>query len=179
MDTLNKSDYMILGLLGKAPCSGYELKIKMAKNTSFYGVESNAQIYPVLKNLEKQGLVTSTLDENSGKRNKRIFCITKEGFFELTKWLETNNTDLFFYREDFLVKLSLGQHLKKETLLKMILDYKNSLIKKIEELNKMKEHVQIDHKGRADQMYLLLTYDHLEEVLHAKLKWCEKILKTM
>lgn len=179
MSSLNKSDYIILGLLGKSPYSGYQLKQIMARGSSFYGVESNAQIYPVLKKLETQNLVTSTVDESSGKRNKKIFSITNKGTKELLLWMEQDNLEVLFYREDFLVKLSLGQHFKGKNLKKMIENYRNKVQQKIEDLAKMIKHVKIDHTGRPDQKYLHLTYDHLDTILHVKLKWCEKILANL
>ncbi len=90
MGTLNKSSYVILGLLSKSDYSGYSLKMRMKKTSDFYWSESNAQIYPVLKKLEELKLVSSKIDASSGARNKRIFSITKKGLSELIKWLEND-----------------------------------------------------------------------------------------
>ncbi len=176
--TLNRSDYLLLALLSKSVCSGYELKRIMSKNSTFYGGDSNAQIYPVLKQLEKKGLVTSKIDESSGKRQKRSFYITEKGLSSLFDWLNTSNNDVFIYREDFLIKVSLAQHLEKKALQKMIQEYQSSVEKKLVELEKMQEHVQTDHAKKADQSYLLLIYDHFKTVLEAKRNWCEKVLKS-
>lgn len=178
MSDLNKSEYILLGLLTKSPSSGYELKNIMLKQSLYYGSESNAQIYPVLKKLEKQQLVHSNIDEKSGKRNKRIFAITPHGVDALKRWLNQENDDVFFYREDFLIKLSLAQNMFDEKLKEMIKKYHENIRKKIEEINLKIEHVQTMHKGKEDQRYLLLTFDHLNAVLQAKLAWCEKNLKT-
>ena len=62
MPKCTKSCFVILGLLSKADLSGYDLKQIMSKHAKFYWSESNAQIYPVLKKLEKQELVTSKLE---------------------------------------------------------------------------------------------------------------------
>jgi hypothetical protein len=119
------------------------------------------------------------VDESSGKRQTRIFSISETGFAELQNWLTSNNNEVFFYREDFLVKLSLAQFMNINEFSSMIENYKLSLAQKTEEIHKLKQHVELDHKGRADQKYLLFTYDHLEEVLKAKLKWCEKVMSEM
>ena len=91
MSNLNKSSYILLGALSKSNYSGYELKRLVTKVSSFYASESNAQIYPILKKLEEQGLVHSKRDESSGARNKVIYSITKKGHAELTQWLEQDS----------------------------------------------------------------------------------------
>lgn len=177
MSTLTKSSYVLLGLLSKSNYSGYSLKRTIGKISDFYWSESNAQIYPVLKKLEDQKLVTSKIDETSGARNKRIFSITKKGISELIKWLE-KDCELALYREEFLLQLSLCQHLPKSKLLKKINFYRDNIVTKLEKLNVILKHVKTDHVGRPDQQYLLLTYDHVKCVLEAKIKWCDKTLAS-
>ncbi len=150
----------------------------MKKTSDFYWSESNAQIYPVLKKLEEQKLVSSKIDEASGARNKRIFSITKKGLSELMQWLEFD-CELALYREEFLLQLSLSQHLSKSKLLKKLNYYRESIASKLEKLNGIIKHIKIDHDGKADQQYLLLTYDHIKCVLESKLKWCDKTITTV
>lgn len=174
---LHKSAYVLLGLLSKSPHSGYELKHRTIRVASFYSPESNAQIYPVLKKLEKLGLVHASLDKTSGARNKVIYSITKKGLTALLEWLE-KDCDLMIYREEFLLQLSLGQHLTKQKLIKKLTYYRQSILTKLENLNDIVKHIKTHHAGKADQQYLLLTYDHIKALLDAKLKWCDKILGT-
>lgn len=178
MPTLNKSSYVILGLLSKSDYSGYSLKSIMKKTSDFYWSESNAQIYPVLQKLEQQKLVTSKIDKTSGGRNKRIFSITKSGLSELIKWLE-KDCELALYREEFLLQLSLSQHLTTSKLIKKLSHYRESVLEKLAKLNSIIKHIKVDHAGKADQQYLLLTYDHIKCVLESKLKWCDKTVANL
>lgn len=176
MTSLTKSSFIILGMLGKADRSGYELKQLLAKNAAFYSSESNAQIYPVLKKLEAENLVTSHLDEASGARNKRIYSISKAGRAALLKWLE-NDFELSVYREEFLLQLSLGQFLTKSALIKKIEFYRQSVLDKLEILAQIVSHIKTVHANRPDQRFLLLTYDHIKAMLDAKMHWCDKVLQ--
>jgi PadR family transcriptional regulator AphA len=178
MPTLNKSSYVILGSLSKSDQSGYSLKRMISKVSDFYWSESNAQIYPVLKKLEEQQLVRSKIDITSGARNKRIFSITKKGLSELMKWLETD-CELALYREEFLLQLSLSQHLKKAQLIKKIEYYRESIIGKLEKLNDILKHIKTQHEGKLDQRFLLLTFEHVKFVLEAKVKWCNQTLSSL
>ncbi len=175
---LTKSSYVILGMLSKHPFSGYDLKQKLSKVSAFYWSESNAQIYPVLKKLEEQNLVSSYLDETSGARNKRIFSITKRGLAELVAWLEEDEI-AEAYREEFLLKFSLGQHLSKAKLVKKLQQYQHNNIEKLAQVNEVIEHIKDAHTNRADQRFLLLTYDNIKTLLEAKIQWCQKVLKGL
>lgn len=177
MSNLNKSSYVILGSLSKSDQSGYSLKRAMSKTSDFYWSESNAQIYPVLRKLEEENLVRSEIDVASS-RNKKIFSITKKGLTELMKWLETD-CELALYREEFLLQLSLGQHLKKPQLIKKINYYRESIIRKLEKLDGILKHIKIQHEGKSDQKFLLLTFEHVKCVLDAKVKWCNQTLSSL
>jgi DNA-binding PadR family transcriptional regulator len=178
MSGLNTSCFVILGLLSKGKHSGYSLKNVMKKTSDFYWSESNAQIYPVLKKLETLGLVSSQIDEQSGARHKKVFSITQSGMDTLIQWLHTDCT-LALYREEFLLQLSLAQHLSNDKLQEKINVYRNSVIQKLEKVNIVIEHVHVGHHKKPDQPYLLLTYDHIKSVLDAKISWCDKILKDL
>ena len=178
MTKLTKSGYMILGLLSKSDYSGYQLKKIMAKVATFFWSESNAQIYPVLKKLETAGLVSSKLDETSGARNTRIFSITKQGMAELMTWLEAD-CDLTLYREEFLLQMSLSQHLNKARLLEKLESYKQSVKAKLKKHQEVVNHIEIDHANKPDREYLLLTYEHIKMILEAKLAWCDKVIKSL
>lgn len=167
----------MLGLLSKSDYSGYALKRMMAKTSSVYGSESNAQIYPVLKKLEQLKLVCSTLDEASGARHKRVFAITEKGMQALKQWLESD-CELALYREEFLLQLSLGQHLSSPSLKRKLEVYQHSTLEKLKQVNDIINHIKQDHAEKADQPYLLLTYDHIKTVIEAKITWCEKVLKN-
>lgn len=150
----------------------------MKKTSDFYWSESNAQIYPVLKKLETLGLVSSQIDEQSGARHKKIFSITKSGMDALYRWLNTDCT-LALYREEFLLQLSLAQHLPTDKLKEKIKVYRTSVIQKLEKVNIVIEHIHTGHNKKPDQPYLLLTYGHIKSVLDAKIIWCDNVLNNL
>lgn len=168
----NKSQYAILGLLSKHELSGYEMKEKINKISYFHWSESNAQLYPLLKELESQKLVKSYIDLSSGARKKRIYQITPEGLAHLIEWLKKPAVRSH-YREEMLLKVALGQHLPKTTLLSHLENYKQQLKEQQQLLAEMTTHINQYHNNRKDYSYLHLTYDYAETILEAKLKWVE------
>jgi hypothetical protein len=87
--------------------------------------------------------------------------------------------ELAFYREEFLLQLSLSQHLTTAKLIKKLKYYRSSVMEKLDKLNNIISHIKVDHTGKAGQQYLLLTYDHIKCVLDSKLKWCDKTIATL
>lgn len=173
----NKTQYALLGLLSKRPLSGYDIKAIFAKKAEFYWSESNAQIYPTLKKLEGEGLVSSHLD-NSCKREKRIYDITDKGKTLLMKWLH-EPVQHCVYREELLLKLSLGQHLDNDEIEQWIEDYRIDVQSKLVLLGHITKHIDDNHQDMPDQPYLRMVYNFYEHQLNARLTWCDETLKQL
>lgn len=83
---LGKTSFVILGMLGKRPMSGYEIKATADVSTRFFWAISYGQIYPELKRLEQAGLIVGEDEPGSG-RGKRVYSITDAGREALHGWL--------------------------------------------------------------------------------------------
>lgn len=83
---LGNTSHVILGMLGKGPKSGYEIKAKADISTRFFWAISYGQIYPELKRLEEAGLIEGEADPGSG-RQRRVYSITASGEQALHEWL--------------------------------------------------------------------------------------------
>ncbi len=175
---LTKSAYVLLGKLSKQAMSGYQLKQLMAKIGRFYWSESNAQIYPILKKMEQQGLVNSAIDPESGGRQTRIYTITDLGMQYLLEWMRSQ-TEATPYREEILLKLSTAQHLSKKELKNMLSQYQQDIESQLADLQIVLEHIKEDHKDMSDQKYLVIIYDQVQDILKAKLKWCQRTISKL
>jgi DNA-binding PadR family transcriptional regulator len=77
----------VLGLVWQlGPCSPYDLRTHMARSPSTQWSASAGAIYPLVKRLEKSGLLVSTRARN-GKRQRREYRITPAGIRALRKWI--------------------------------------------------------------------------------------------
>ena len=57
---LNPTSYVILGILGKRPMSGYEIKQFVDHSTRFFWAACYGQIYPELQRLAEAGLIRAS-----------------------------------------------------------------------------------------------------------------------
>ena len=78
--------HTLLRLLMEGPAHGYELRQKLSEFRHFYPL-SNVNVYPVLKDLEEEGLVCSH-SEVAESRMRKIYEITAHGVAEFEKWIE-------------------------------------------------------------------------------------------
>lgn len=79
--------YAVLGMLADQPASGYELTRQFDEALGQHAWHArHSQIYPELKRLANEGLVTVV---EEGPRGRRTYDVTEAGRTELREWLRT------------------------------------------------------------------------------------------
>lgn len=83
--------HAILGVLEARPMSGYELGQFFEASTNWVWSAPRSQIYPLLRQLEQQGLVDSE-EGLRGERLRRVtYSITPDGLRDLREWLREDH----------------------------------------------------------------------------------------
>ena len=83
-----KIQTIILGFLMKKSMTGYELKNAFSVSFSFISGISFGSIYPALKKMDQQGLISMQLEIQENAPNKKIYSITEAGKRELHSLLK-------------------------------------------------------------------------------------------
>jgi PadR family transcriptional regulator, regulatory protein AphA len=104
MVELSPTGRVILGMLSIGRNTGYEIKHFVDKTTRHFWAASYGQIYPELRRLEDQGLITSR-PEPSGGRARTVFELTQDGHAGLREWLEDPSASLWELRSEAMLKL--------------------------------------------------------------------------
>ncbi|MCB1389455.1 MAG: helix-turn-helix transcriptional regulator [Rhodobacteraceae bacterium] len=97
---LNKLSYNILGVLVRQPTSGYDVVRALEK----FRPVNISQVYPLLSEMETQGLLTSDEVVQEGKPNKRVYSTTPLAHRVLRHWID-QPTEPPVLRDDFLSKV--------------------------------------------------------------------------
>ena len=100
---LSATGKVILGMLASRPRSGYEIKQLVDTSARFFWAASYGQIYPELKKLEKEGLVTGA-DSSQGARQRTTFKLTAEGRRAAREWIN-EPPEVLEMRDEGLLKL--------------------------------------------------------------------------
>ena len=99
----------ILGLLSKEPMNGYAIKTLFDDAVSFIWQAELSQIYRELDGMEKEGLVTSSIEQQHDRPNKRVYSITERGRARFMEWL-TAAPEQFLApkRDEFMLRFFFG-----------------------------------------------------------------------
>lgn len=109
--------YALLGFLNYQPYTGYELKQTMDVSTANFWHAKQSQIYMTLKKLEAGNLVTSEIEPQEGRPNRRVYTITQAGRSDLQSWLSKPITQLEPHKETLLLQLFFSARQDEATLL--------------------------------------------------------------
>ena len=82
----NPTSRVILGMLGRRPMSGYDIKTFVDHSTRFFWAASYGQIYPELRRLSDAGLIEGT-DDSQGGRKRTSYRLTATGRDAHREWL--------------------------------------------------------------------------------------------
>jgi PadR family transcriptional regulator, regulatory protein AphA len=173
MSPMNNLGYAILGVLGRKPCSGYEL----ARYLKVVWPAKHSQIYPILTKLEQQGLLVYEHVVQSGKPDKKIFCTTEKGKKVLENWI-AQTPSVSINRDEFFIKMDSIWLSEKEDSIKLIQDRisileetMNRLLKKIEKIEQNKE---LDPMSKNFGRYIL--FNRKFRLAKEEKTWCQWVL---
>jgi DNA-binding PadR family transcriptional regulator len=101
---LTPTGRVILGMIAFGRQTGYDIKQLVDKSTRHFWAASYGQIYPELRRLEEQGLITGT-PEPTGGRARTVYELTDTGRTALSEWLEPDADPMFEVRDEGMLKL--------------------------------------------------------------------------
>lgn len=84
--------YAILGMLNQREMSGYELTKQFEQALAEFWYARHSQIYPELRRLDEEGLVTYQVEISGTVLEKKVYAITEKGRQEFLEWLQTSRS---------------------------------------------------------------------------------------
>jgi PadR family transcriptional regulator AphA len=163
---------VLLGLLTIEPMSGYDLGLTIRSSVGFFWNESYGQIYPNLKKLAAQGLVSSRAEQQEGKPDRRIYSITNKGRERLAKWLAVEPQPEI-PRNELLLKLFFGTQVSPEVMIGFVQRMElreRAVLKQIKQV----EREIASSKQYPDTPYWRMTARFGQLELEAHLLWAQE-----
>lgn len=109
--------YALLGLLSYHDLTGYELKKMFDESIRNFWYASISQIYRELNTLEKDGHVSSVIQPQTDRPDKRVYSISPEGKQAFQEWIAQFPEQLSKEkRDEFSLRIFFGSNLSKEQL---------------------------------------------------------------
>ncbi|RPJ08630.1 MAG: PadR family transcriptional regulator [Spirochaetaceae bacterium] len=173
----NKSRYAILGLLSFMPCSGYDIKKMTDNSLKFFWSENYGHIYPLLKELEEEGLADSKKVDSGKGPSKNVFSLTAKGKKVFESWLKSAESRQR-YRIEILLKMFFSSHLSvKEIVAKL-----EAHICEQEELLEEYKKVEAEFAEIPQKRYRLsavITLDYGKRHAQMVIQWARECIKTV
>jgi PadR family transcriptional regulator AphA len=162
---ISPTGYVVLGILNWGAHTGYEIKQVTDRSTRFFWVASYGQIYPELKRLEAQGMVTGESDPQDGRR-RTLYSLTAKGRRELVAWLR-RPPETFEARNEGLLKLFLSSALPPEDQGRQLAEMGRQSAEVASQLREIED--KVDRDGLP---YLCLRYGI--EINEWIVEWCRR-----
>lgn len=175
----NTLRYIILGLLGARPMSGYDIKQAFDRALASYWNAGNSQIYTTLKSLSSAGLVEAEVIEQKSRPNRKVYRLTPTGQAELDRWLQEEVPERFS-KDDFLTKLFFCGETTDEVTLQHLLEHRASLRRQLEHMEWARQQYAMRPTRRPRLLeYQMLVRDYKEAVLKAGLEVTEQAIARL
>ena len=174
----NKSKYAVMGILSMGPMSGYDIKKRFEKSLSYFWSESYGQIYPILKNLAKQGLATRSIKKQTGKPDRHIYALTDKGRRALQEWM-IQPVGRLIGRHEILLKLFFGHQVSLEDNIRQVEHFRELQSQKLKEIKATEEMLKAYYKDNPNLRYWLMTVRYGQYVNRAFLRWSKETLTEL
>jgi DNA-binding PadR family transcriptional regulator len=165
--TLTATECAVLGLLTRREDSGYNLAKRAETSVGYVWAPARSQIYAVLPRLVRAGLAKSRKVAQSGRPDKQVYRITKEGRVALREWLESSEDA----EDTFLLRVFFGELMSRESLV--------ALVERRRELarERLAEYREIERRGPDLHPYLTLRWGLAHQ--RALVRWTDEVLREL
>ena len=167
-------------MLSLEPMSGYDMKKRFDNSVAHFWNENYGHIYPVLKRLEQDGLVTKRTETTEGKPSRYIYSITEKGRQDLHEWLILP-AERPTLRIELLLKLFFGHTVPAKNLVDMVEKEKQFCERSLETFDNIEQHLNAmkSEKEHQGMNYWLITLRYGQHYYKAVDKWCEETLEIL
>lgn len=128
--------YAILGLINRKPLTGYDITKEFNSVLVDFWYAKHSQIYPELKKLTDEELISYETVIQGEKLEKKLYTITEKGKQCLHKWLEKDDPLEPTPKDIFRLKAYFCDEMTNETLLNQ---FKSALSKHSERLEYLED----------------------------------------
>lgn len=174
----------LLGLLSYRSMTGYDLKKLFDASISNFWYASLSQIYRELGVLEDKGFLTSTIEQQNDRPDKKIYSITETGRTAFKDWMKNFPEKISKEkRDEFTLRVFFGSNLSKE---EMAVEFKRFRKEKEDQINEVKNlYLLSDKMGsmtesfQAEKLYWKFVLRRAQMTLETMIVWANECLEEL
>lgn len=174
--------YAILGLINRRPLTGYDITKEFNSGLVDFWYAKHSQIYPELKKLTDESLISYETIIQGEKLEKKLYTITEKGNKCLQKWLEKDDPLEPTPKDIFRLKAYFCDEMDSDTLLRQFQSALNKHSERLEylkncmeELLKKKDVSKVSSPQFGD--YIVLNGAIMREKTY--IDWLEDCIKKI
>jgi len=168
--------FALLGILSLCPGSGYDIKKMVASSIGYFWNESYGRIYPLLKQLAKEGMIRPQLGNRSGRRARQSYAITEKGARALEEWLR-REPRLEPNRSELLLKMFFSGRVPVEVASAHVLARKRIEENNLARYAQVEESLRRNRGSHPELPYWLSTVSYGRHRSEAIVLWCDETLR--
>lgn len=167
--------YSILGLLHYRDMHGYQLKKTIENHFGHMWSINYGQIYPNLKKMKDEGLVSMIEETNQGEKgpSRKMYSITDKGSQVFLAWLESLPEKGMLLRDPFLMRFVFFGFGDKKRSIEIVEDQINLYTAQLKKRNANLEHLQ------HHDVYVRLMAELGVKMNEMLLEWLERSCKEI
>jgi DNA-binding PadR family transcriptional regulator len=169
--------YAILGLLGIAPMSGYDIKKEADTSINYFWSESYGQIYPALSELQSAGFIRRRSGSQKG-RERQVYEITDEGRSALDAWLAEPPRPTPV-RSELLLKLFLSDASQAVRATEWVEQLLAEETERLSQFREIRSGLMAEQRDHPSLPFWLSTLSFGEHRSRAVVSWCRETLKVL
>ncbi len=167
--------FVLLGVLAAGgPMTGYDLRTWISGAIGHFWRESFGQIYPELKRMTGEGLVTAA----PGTEGRKPYRITPAGRTALAAWLE-RHPQPETVRSELLLKLYFGRFLGTETARDLLTGARDRASSRVADLEAAATGLRRGETKGEELLFSLLVTDRGLAAARAERDWAARALKAV
>jgi len=168
--------YLVLGLIAQNPMSGYDIRQFLENLSWLIGSPSCGSLYPALRQLLQDGLVTVDVDLREAKPPKKVYSITEAGRSALQDWIDQPTIPGSL--KAFVMRLMLANNLSRSGLIAQLQQRRSDVaghqirlagvVKTVDETEDSGQHLALDYAlavARAETAWLDSMLERLSQTV--------------
>ncbi|MCL2185005.1 MAG: PadR family transcriptional regulator [Treponema sp.] len=183
--------YGLLGLLNYKNMTGYDLDKAFKASLDFFWHGQTSQIYRELTAMEKAGWLSSEIEIQTSKPNRKVYSITKKGRDEFMKWLspslesgekDKSVKDALHVQSSFNMKIFFSGELKPEQTAFLLQSFREECRAALEKMNAVPDNIsnysKMINKPEAITGWRMTAFLGKSYYKFCE-KWAEEMLKML
>jgi PadR family transcriptional regulator AphA len=164
-----------------SPLHGYKLKTHAYKNI-FAGLGiKDGQLYPMLRELEAEGLLRKEIEHRDGSPSRHVYHITDAGRDRFLGWLSSDEGEDVSFKFDFVrkdifyLRCKFIDCMDKQTAIKKI-ERQTAVVK---ETLTFLEKFRADLKEKGTNPLRITFADYITKLQEARLEWLGELMEEV